>query len=200
MDTREWPVAVKESRGPLIAGRLCALRKSAQAIEQAQQKVIATARKKQTQCKPETLEFAKYVIVFSTFPQAEFSTEALLEWYRLRWQVELAFKRLKSLLEMGHLPKYDPRSARAWLYGKLFLALLTEKLARITRAFSPGATICRSRWRKFEFIWHQIEHAIVPVLLLEFILQQWPEIAVSLGERPRQRSPQIDTFDFAKFG
>ena len=44
---------------------------------------------------------------------------------------------LKTLLEMGHLPKYDPSSSRAWLYGKLFLALLTEKLARITRAFSP---------------------------------------------------------------
>jgi len=50
---------------------------------------------------------------------------------------QLAFKRLKTLLDMGHLPKYDPSSSRAWLYGKLFLALLTEKLARITRAFSP---------------------------------------------------------------
>lgn len=55
----------------------------------------------------------------------------------LRWQVELIFKRLKSLLDIGHLPKFDPSSSRAWLYGKLFLALLTEKLARITRAFSP---------------------------------------------------------------
>ena len=50
---------------------------------------------------------------------------------------QLIFKRLKSLLDMGHLPKFDPSSSRAWLYGKLFLALLTEKLARITRAFSP---------------------------------------------------------------
>lgn len=51
--------------------------------------------------------------------------------------IELVFKRLKSLMDMGHLPKFDPSSSRAWLYGKLFLALLTEKLARITRAFSP---------------------------------------------------------------
>ena len=134
---REWPVSVKERAGPAIAGRLCALRKSALAIEQAQKKLIATARKKQKQIKPETLEYAQYVIVFSTYPKADFSTEALLEWYRLRWQVELVFKRLKTLLEMGHLPKFDPSSSRAWLYGKLFLALLTEKLARITRAFSP---------------------------------------------------------------
>lgn len=136
-ETREWLVSVKEQDGPAIAGRLCALRKSEQAIEQAQKKLIANASKKQKQLQPETLEYAKYVIVFSTYPQAEFSTEELLEWYRIRWQVELAFKRLKTLLDMGHLPKYDPSSSRAWLYGKLFLALLTEKLARITRAFSP---------------------------------------------------------------
>ncbi len=77
------------------------------------------------------------MILFSTYPKDTFSTQEVLEWYRLRWPVELVFKRLKTLLEMGHLPKFDPASSRAWLYGKLFLALLTEKLARITRAFSP---------------------------------------------------------------
>ena len=137
-EAREWAVSVKgEETERWIPGRLSALRKSEQAIEQAHKKLIAEASKKQQQLKPETLEYAKYVIVFSTYPKTQFGTQDLLEWYRLRWQVELIFKRLKSLLAMGHLPKFDPSSSRAWLYGKLFLALLTEKLARITRAFSP---------------------------------------------------------------
>ena len=38
---------------------------------------------------------------------------------------------------MGHLPKYDERSCRAWLYGKLFVALLTQKLIRLGRDISP---------------------------------------------------------------
>ena len=46
----------------------------------------------------------------------------MLEWYRLRWQVELVFKRFKSLAQLGHVPKYDDDSAKAWLYGKLFVA------------------------------------------------------------------------------
>jgi len=38
---------------------------------------------------------------------------------------------------LGHLPKYDDRSSRAWLYGKLLIALLTQKLIRIGREISP---------------------------------------------------------------
>jgi hypothetical protein len=42
---------------------------------------------------------------------------------------------LKSLALIGHAPKHDSRSSRAWLYGKL----LTEKLIRVGREISPRA-------------------------------------------------------------
>ena len=83
------------------------------------------------------MEFAKYVIVFTTFPTAEFTDADVLEWYRTRWQVELVFKRFKSLAQLGHLPKRDDESAKAWLYGKLFVALLVEKLISHARTTSP---------------------------------------------------------------
>ena len=80
---------------------------------------------------------AKYVLVFTTLPSAEKSATEVLDLYRLRWQIELQFKRMKSLAQYGHLPKYDEKSARAWLYGKLFVALLAHKLTRLGRDFSP---------------------------------------------------------------
>ncbi len=55
--------------------------------------------------KPQSPEFAKCVIVFTTFPASRFAPEAVLDWYRLRWQVELVFKRFKSVAQRGHLPK-----------------------------------------------------------------------------------------------
>ena len=61
----------------------------------------------------------------------------MLELYRCRWQIELAFKRLKGLLKLGYLPKNDPQSARAWLQLKLLLALVIEKLCYDARFFSP---------------------------------------------------------------
>ena len=82
------------------------------------------------------------IIVLTTVPAEVMSDRLILEWYRVRWQVELAFKRLKSLAGLGHLPKYDAASSRAWLYGKLLVALLTERMQRYARAFSPWGT----RW------------------------------------------------------
>ena len=33
--------------------------------------------------------------------------------------------------------KYDDQSSRAWLYGKLFVALLRQRLARVGKSISP---------------------------------------------------------------
>ena len=85
----------------------------------------------------ETLLYAKYVVVFTTFPEREFSPLDVLEWYRLRWQIELIFKRFKQIAQLGHVPKYDNESAKAWLYGKLFVALITEKLIDYAVSISP---------------------------------------------------------------
>jgi len=49
----------------------------------------------------------------------------------------LVFKRFKQIARLGHLPKHDDESAQAWLYGKLFIALLTEKVVREANDFSP---------------------------------------------------------------
>ena len=48
------------------------------------------------------------------------------------------FKRLKSLAQLGHVPKHDDRSSRAWLYRKLLVTLLAQKLIRIGRDISPS--------------------------------------------------------------
>jgi hypothetical protein len=132
---REWQVRLRNSAGEEVPGRLCVIRKSEQAIRQAQRRLQRKASKKQTELKPETLDFARYVMVFTSYEQG--TAAQVLQWYRMRWQIELVFKRLKSLLRLGHLPKYDDRSSRAWLYGKLLIALLTQKLIRTGRDISP---------------------------------------------------------------
>lgn len=131
-----WIVCIKDEKNRVIEGRLCVIRKSDVAAEVARKKLIRKSSKSQKTLKPETLEYAKYIIVFTTLPE-EYSFDVVLDLYRLRWQIELAFKRLKSLIHLGHLPKYDETSSKAWLYGKLLVGLLTEKLMSYASSFSP---------------------------------------------------------------
>jgi hypothetical protein len=132
----EWKVALRAA-DQLVPGRLCAIRKSEEATQRERRKILRRSQQGGPQPKPETLEYAAYIMVFTTLPAAEFSTAEVLRWYRLRWQVELVFKRLKSLAQLGQLPKHDAHSSRAWLYGKLLIALLGQKLMRIGRDISP---------------------------------------------------------------
>jgi IS4 transposase len=85
------------------------------------------------------------VIVFTT--RSRGSTTDVLRSYRFGWQIELAFKRLKSLAQLGHLPKHDDRSSRAWLYGKLLFTLLAQKLIRSGGKIAQ-ATIQLTKWLK----------------------------------------------------
>lgn len=132
-----WPVCAITPKGTGIAGRLCVLRKTEEAIRKAQRKLQRRATKNSQELRADTLVYVKYVIVFTTFPEGQFTPKDILEWYRLRWQVELVFKRFKQIAELGHLPKHDDESAQAWLYGKLFIALVTEKLIAQATSLSP---------------------------------------------------------------
>lgn len=138
---RFWKVQIPGGKGNVVKGRICAIRKTEEAIQMAQAKLRRGAQKKGHQLRPETLEYAKYVIVFTTFPEESFSDIDILEWYRIRWQVELTFKRFKTIAGLGHLPKYSDDSSKAWLYGKLFVALLTEKLINYASSISPWGYI-----------------------------------------------------------
>lgn len=132
----EWRVAVV-SGDQRVVGRLCAVRKSEEAIQRAQRKITLRQQQGKSSATPETREYACYVLVFTTLSSQQATTRQVLECYRLRWQIELTFKRLKSIVQLGHVPKHDDQSSRAWLYGKLFVALLSEKLARVGSAISP---------------------------------------------------------------
>lgn len=132
----EWNVRLA-GKGPAIAGRVCAIKKSRQATERAISEVRRQANKHGYATKPETIETAGYTFVFTTLGDEVLSASAVLELYRRRWQIELVFKRLKSIIGLSHLRKTDPDAAIAWLHGKLLVAFLVETLLRHAQSFSP---------------------------------------------------------------
>jgi hypothetical protein len=141
-ETAEWRVWIR-SNDQEIAGRICGIRKSEDAIQRAQRRLTIQHQNGRGAVTPEKQEYACYVLVFTTLSGRRATASQVLECYRLRWQVELTFKRLKSIVQLGHIPKQDDESSRAWLYGKLFVALLSQKLARVGRTISPWGYLIR---------------------------------------------------------
>jgi hypothetical protein len=132
----DWPASMKDGE-KLIAGRVCALKRSAPATQEAQRRALRSSQKHSAQAVPKTLEAAGYVFVFTTVPASALSAAQALEFYRGRWQVELVFKRLKSILGLNHLRKDEDRPATSWIHGKLFVAFLMEALLRYGESFFP---------------------------------------------------------------
>lgn len=117
--------------------RLCALRKGKVATERARKRQRQKASRMGNEPRSDSVELAAYVLVLSSLPANEWPAARVLELYRWRWQIELVFKRLKSLLGAGHVPKSEPASARAWMQAKILTALLLERTLQEARFFSP---------------------------------------------------------------
>jgi len=125
-------VAVSK-QGLRVPVRICAKRKTPEQIEKCMKQLKLRERK--CGVTDEAKVFNEYIVVVTSLNEEVATPEQILAIYRLRWQVEIAFKRLKSILDFGELPKKRPEHSLAWLNGKLMVALLIESV--IARSFSP---------------------------------------------------------------
>ena len=132
----DWSVCIKH-KDRLIPGRICALRRSRQAATEALKHAKRRAQKDGSKILEKTLEATQYVFVFTSVDRQVLKPAQVLDFYRGRWQVELVFKRLKSIMALGHLRKYNDEASRAWLQGKLLIALLIEVFLRYGESFFP---------------------------------------------------------------
>lgn len=122
------PIALGRRKGAPVAVRLVALRKPAAAIAQARRKAHRDAQREGRKASAGTLAAAEWVILVTSLPKEEFSLEQIFSLYRMRWRIELAFKRLKSLVGLRAPPMKDPRLAKPWLLAHLLIILLVEPL------------------------------------------------------------------------
>jgi hypothetical protein len=122
------PIWIKPRRGAPLALRLVAIRKPPQAAAEARRKARRSAQKGGHQLSRQTLQAADWVILVTSLRSDEFATEDVLALYRLRWRIELGFKRLKSLIGLKGPPGIDERSARPHILAHLLTILLLEPL------------------------------------------------------------------------
>ncbi len=123
---------------PLIL-RLVVRRKDPEQAEAEQKRLLKDAKKRGKQPDPRSIEAAKYILLLTSLPAATFPPADILALYRFRWQIELAFKRFKSLAGLDMLPAKKPELARAWIYARLIVAIIAEQIAgQVPDSFPSG--------------------------------------------------------------
>ena len=186
------------SRGDAVfPARLLVLRLAPEAAARA----AKAQHRRQNRCRshrppqPLTVRATGYLMLVTSLP-AEVSAAEVLEAYRLRWQVELAFKRLKTVLGLGRLPAKGEALARSWLLAHLIVALLIEDTSRqLLDALPPPAAPrrCTSLWRVTQTLRDALLVAIRGVLSVAALLAAAAILDQRLHERcHRRRTSQFD--------
>lgn len=77
----------------------------------------------------------KPAYLLTNIPPSELPAEQVRELYRTRWQIELFFKRMKTILDLDELRTREGPTARSWILAKFILAVLLVRLEQ--EVFSP---------------------------------------------------------------
>lgn len=180
---------------PLFPARLIVRRLAPGAAARAASRVC----RKHSKCRagavlqPMTVQSAGFLMLLTSLPPAVSAAEVLAA-YRVRWQVELAFKRLKGLLGLGRLPAKCRALARSWLLAHLILALLIEGFAQElleSRPLRPAThRSCTSLWRITQMLRDALLAAVRGLLSVAAWQGAASIIARHLCERPRRRRTQ----------
>ncbi len=178
-----------------FAVRLLAAPLSQQATERARRRAREQAAKKGYTPDERTLLVAGYVLILSNLPSEQWSAEQVIDLYRIRWQIEMYIKRLKSLLTLDGLRAHDPCLAQTYLLAKLLAALLLDRLTAATTQQLPDwlASVDRplSPWRLTTLAWEHLRSVVRGLLLWSTVIHQLPKLQRYLCDSPRKRRQQL---------
>jgi len=107
--------------------------------EQRRRKVARKSSKAGHRIHPHTTLAAGYLMLITSLPAAAHNAHRIASLYSSRWQIELGFKRLKSIGGIDGLPASDPDLARTWLLAHLIAAALADEIATDIVGFPPCA-------------------------------------------------------------
>lgn len=183
----------------VIAGRLIGMHLPA---EQAREARARVRREEGPTVSAEHLEASEYVVLFTTAPATRMSADRCIEAYRLRWQIELVWKRWKSLCRFDRLPNYRDDTMASWLTAKVLLGLLLDRVGSATIGEpETQRPLARQPWKLTSIIWPLIISALMPMRLAS-AAEHMPAIAArldALDDVDLRETRQTDVFRTTQF-
>jgi hypothetical protein len=171
--------------------RLIILRFSPAETTKIHKRLRRRAQRDRKKLDPRTLVAAEFLILATSLEADAYPADEVLAVYRLRWQIKLAFKRLKSLRHIDQLPTRTRAASQSWLYTHLILALLCDDLSQDFLAFSPSdlsdAAYQPSLWRVQKTAILLLGLAVLGPLPISCMLEAGPALHWQLANPRRKR-------------
>ena len=123
-EAHESTVTIKTNDGRQTAARLCWLWLPKPEAEKARARAMRDGAKAD-----EELDSSEYIVLLTTAPQMRLRVDQTFELYRARWQIELNFKRDKSIGQLDRLPSMTPATIHAWICANVLLGLIARRLS-----------------------------------------------------------------------
>jgi len=175
--------------------RLLAIPLPPRAAEAGRARVRKSAQKKGHQVSDNTLLAAGFLILITNLPADLFPLEMVGWLYRLRWQIELMFKRFKSLLHLDQVRVRDPQMLKVFLLCKVMAILLLDRLIGYTRQLLPDWFTAVDRpisfWRLTEHLWGKLCALLKERRPLDRVFRSLPQMKRHLCDAPRRRPKQL---------
>jgi hypothetical protein len=195
----EWEVYLPTEQGRFQM-RLALAALPQEAADKARCRIRKIYRKKGKTPDKRTLLTAGFIMVITNLPMAPWSTLEVLKLYRTRWQIELLFKRLKSILRLDHLRAFDSDLAQVYLLAKILAALLSEQFIQKIKLRYPAwfsSTRCPiSFWRLTALSFDWLVQTVRGHITHAMILHALPLLARFLCDPPRKRPSQLAQLSF----
>ncbi len=156
--------------------------------------MLAEAKHKHRQIDERSLLAVGFVMVVSNLPDPIWSAREILDLYRLRWQVELFFKRLKSILQLDHLRTHDAELAQVYLLAKILAALILGEVQMHFWQHYPQTLLTTNpainHWRVTQLCFDALRDQIRGDFSLSRIFQHLDQCQRYLSDGQRKRINQ----------
>jgi hypothetical protein len=195
--TADVPVTTVATRQtPAVPGRLIIYALPAAQAETARAHAQKRARKNGKARGAATWEAAGYLLLFTTVAAALLPAPTVCALYRLRWQIELAFKRLKQLWGFHDIRAHTDALCYTVVLAKVLLALLAEDVVQTQHLLPPPTSVQThpvNPYRLFQSLAASLTQAIgrLALPLVVWLTTPGEILCHTFADSPRKRKRQL---------
>jgi len=196
LDRLEWSgvlVGLPGHRaGPL---RLVAFRLNEESAGRQRQGMREACRKQGRTPTAKALELAGWLLLLTNAPEAKLPTALLSYIYRLRWQVELIFRQMKTVLRLAKTESDNPHRVQAEIWARLMCAVLLFAWHAQASAECWLRFQCEASFEKVIRALQQWGHTIAraaldgPATLLQQLRTVWQQLLVNARKGTQKSRP-----------